>query len=96
MLKFFSDGEKNPLLNVVIGLAVFSAVLVFIVVAVVVLICKTRIIDRKVIKKTGAKVDFEHFTNTCEARVVGSEESVSRALTLITEIAQCCGFVPSM
>ena len=51
MLKFFSDGEKNPLLNVVIGLAVFSAVLVFIVVAVVVLICKMRITDRKAIKK---------------------------------------------
>ena len=36
--------------------------------------------ERKVIKKTGAKVDFENFTDTCEARVVGSEESVSRAL----------------
>ena len=52
--------------------------------------------ERKAIKETGAKVDFEHFSSTCEARVVGSEESVSRALTLITEVAQCCGFVPSM
>ena len=53
-------------------------------------------IERKAIEKTGVKVDFEHFTDTCEARVVGSEEIVSRALTLITEMAQCCGFVPSM
>ena len=51
MLKFFSDGEKNPLLNVVIGLAAFSVVLVFIVVALVVSICKMRITDRKAIKK---------------------------------------------
>ena len=38
--------------------------------------------ERKAIKETGAKVDFEHFSSTCEARVVGSEESVSRALNL--------------
>ena len=53
-------------------------------------------IERKTIEKLGVKVDFEHFTDTCEARVVGSEESVSRALTLITELAEGCGFVPSM
>ena len=29
--------------------------------------------ERKAIEKT--KVDFEHFTDTCEARVRGSEES---------------------
>ena len=52
--------------------------------------------ERKAVEKTGAKVDFEHFTDTCEARVRGSEESVSRALTILTEVAQCCGYVPSM
>ena len=31
--------------------------------------------ERKAVEKTGAKVDFEHFTDTCEARVRGSEES---------------------
>ena len=51
MLKFFSDGEKNPLSNVVIGLAAFSVVLLFIVVALVVLICKMRSTARNVIKK---------------------------------------------
>ena len=51
LTEFFSDGEKNPLLNVVIGLAALSGVLLFIVVAVVVLICKMRSTDRNVIKK---------------------------------------------
>ena len=51
LTEFFSDGEKNPLLNVVIGLAALSGVLLFIVVAVVVLICKMRSTARNVIKK---------------------------------------------
>ena len=53
-------------------------------------------IERKKIEMIGAKVEFEHFSATCEVRVVGTEEAVSRALTLIIEMAECCGFVPSM
>ena len=52
--------------------------------------------ERKKIEQVGVKVDMEHFTDTCEVRVAGSEESVSRAVTLVTEFAECCGFVPSM
>ena len=42
-------------------------------------------IERKKIKQAGAKVEFKHFTSTCKVRVVGSDESVSLALTLVTD-----------
>ena len=48
------------------------------------------------IEKTGVcELDFEEFASTFEARAVGTEESVSRALALIIELADGCGFVPS-
>ena len=51
---------------------------------------------RKEIEKSGvSQLDFEEFTDTMEARATGSEESVARALILMIEFADGCGFSPS-
>ena len=52
--------------------------------------------QRDNIKKTGViELDFGEDGDTFEARAVGSEENVARALTLMIELADGCGFVPS-
>ena len=52
--------------------------------------------QRKEIDKSGvSQLDFEEFTDTMEARATGSEESVARALILMIEFADGCGFSPS-
>ena len=46
--------------------------------------------------KTGIdQLDFEEFSDTMEVRATGTEESVSRALILVIELAEGCGCPPS-
>ena len=42
-----------------------------------------------------SQLDFEEFAETMEVRVTGTEESMSRAIILVIELAEGCGFPPS-